>query len=96
PAAVSRELTKTYEETRRGSLAELAGWAAEGVRGEITVVVAGAPEAAVDLSSGVAEVLARIASGEKLSTVVSAVAEASGLPRKALYAATLDARKDTL
>ncbi|MEA5119532.1 MAG: 16S rRNA (cytidine(1402)-2'-O)-methyltransferase [Propionicimonas sp.] len=95
PAAVSRELTKTDEETRRGSRAELAGWAAEGVRGEITVVVAGAPEAAVDLSSGVAEVLARIASGEKLSTVVSAVAEASGLPRKALYAATLDARKDT-
>ena len=38
-AAVCRELTKTYEEVRRGPLAELARWAAEGVRGEITVVV---------------------------------------------------------
>ncbi|CAM5684505.1 Ribosomal RNA small subunit methyltransferase I [Streptomyces glaucescens] len=43
-AAVCRELTKTYEEVRRGPLAELAEWAAEGVRGEITVVVEGAPE----------------------------------------------------
>ena len=42
-AAVCRELTKTYEEVKRGPLAELAVWAAEGVRGEITVVVEGAP-----------------------------------------------------
>ena len=41
PAAVCRELTKTYEEVRRGGLRELAEWAAEGVRGEITVVVGG-------------------------------------------------------
>ncbi|MGK5533197.1 16S rRNA (cytidine(1402)-2'-O)-methyltransferase, partial [Streptomyces sp. URMC 129] len=45
-AAVCRELTKTYEEVRRGTLAELAAWAAEGVRGEITVVVAGAEPSA--------------------------------------------------
>lgn len=44
-AAVCRELTKTYEEVKRGGLGELAAWAAEGVRGEITVVVEGAPEA---------------------------------------------------
>ena len=44
-AAVCRELTKTYEEVRRGPLAELAVWAADGVRGEITVVVQGAPPA---------------------------------------------------
>lgn len=43
-AAVCRELTKTYEEVKRGPLGELAAWAAEGVRGEITVVVEGAPE----------------------------------------------------
>src|SRR3954449_6913641 len=42
-AAVCRELTKTHEEIRRGSLAELAAWAADGVKGEITLVVAGAP-----------------------------------------------------
>jgi 16S rRNA (cytidine1402-2'-O)-methyltransferase len=45
-AAVCRELTKTYEEVRRGTLGDLAAWAAEGVRGEITVVVAGAVVAA--------------------------------------------------
>ena len=42
PAAVCRELTKTYEEVRRGGLAELAGWAGDGVRGEVTIVVSGA------------------------------------------------------
>ena len=42
PAAVCRELTKTHEEVRRGPLAELVDWAAEGVRGEVTIVVAGA------------------------------------------------------
>ena len=42
-AAVCRELTKTHEEVRRGPLAELVAWAAEGVRGEVTLVVAGAP-----------------------------------------------------
>ena len=42
PAAVCRELTKTYEEVRRGPVGELATWAADGVRGEVTIVVAGA------------------------------------------------------
>src|ERR687883_487063 len=50
PAAVCRELTKTHEEVRRGSLGELASWAADGVRGEITLVVGGAPAAPVALS----------------------------------------------
>ena len=40
-AAVCRELTKTHEEVRRGPLAELAAWAADGVRGEVTIVVEG-------------------------------------------------------
>jgi len=51
PAAVCRELTKTYEETRRDTLAELAVWAGSGVRGEVTVVVGGAP-AVPSTSSG--------------------------------------------
>ena len=45
PAAVCRELTKTYEEVRRGPLAELVEWARDGVRGEVTVVVGGMPDA---------------------------------------------------
>ncbi len=94
-AAVSRELTKTFEETRRGTLAELAGWAADGVRGEITVVVAGAAPTAADLPAATADALARIAAGEPLSVAVAAVAEAAGVSRKALYQATLEARKET-
>ena len=93
-AAVSRELTKTFEETRRGTIAELVEWAADGVRGEITVVVAGAVPTASDLPSATADALARIAAGEPLSVAVAAVAEASGVPRKTLYQATLAARKD--
>ena len=93
-AAVSRELTKTYEETRRGALAELVEWAKAGVRGEITVVIAGAVPVAADLPSAVTDVLARIAAGEPLSSAVASVAEVAGVPRKALYQATLDARKE--
>lgn len=92
-AAVSRELTKTFEETRRGTLAELVDWAAGGVRGEITIVIAGAAAAASDLPSATADALARIAAGEPLSVAVTAVAEAAGVSRKALYQSTLDARK---
>ncbi len=56
-AVVCRELTKTHEEIRRGSLRELADWAADGVLGEITVVLAGAQPRA-DVATLVAEVLA--------------------------------------
>ena len=50
PAAVCRELTKTHEEVRRDSLGALAQWAADGVRGEITLVVAGAVASPVELT----------------------------------------------
>ena len=46
-AAVCRELTKPYEEVRRGGLGELAHWALDGVRGEITLVIAGRPAGAM-------------------------------------------------
>ncbi len=93
-AAVSRELTKTFEETRRGSLAELADWAADGVRGEITVVVAGAAPAEVSVGDAVALVAERVAVGEPFSAAVASVAADAGVPRKALYAAALAARKE--
>jgi 16S rRNA (cytidine1402-2'-O)-methyltransferase len=51
PAAVCRELTKTYEEVRRGPLSELVAWAADGVRGEITIVVGGAPVVAASFDA---------------------------------------------
>lgn len=93
PAAVCRELTKTYEEVRRGGLAELAEWAAGGVRGEITLVVGGAPAGSGDLAGAVAEVLERVAAGERLKDVAADVAAATGLGRRDLYEATLAARR---
>ncbi len=93
PAAVCRELTKTYEEVRRGGLAELAEWAEEHARGEITVVVAGATGPAAGLEEVLPEVLARTAAGERLKDVCAEVASATGLSKKALYDAAVAARR---
>ena len=93
PAAVCRELTKTYEEVRRGGLAELADWAAEHARGEITVVVAGAPAADADPADAVAEVERLMAEGARMKSAVAEVAERSQVSRNALYQAVLAARK---
>ena len=93
PAAVCRELTKTYEETLRGTLAELAAWAQGEVRGEIVVVVGGAPARSATPAELVPEVLARVEAGERLKDVVAEVAAAGGLPKRDLYAAALAARK---
>ena len=94
PAAVCRELTKTYEEVLRGGLGELAGRAsAERLRGEICVVVAGAPRAAtVGVADVVGEVLDRVTGGERLKSAVSDVAEAAGVSKRDLYQAALEAR----
>lgn len=89
PAAVCRELTKTYEEVRRGTLADLVTWAADGVRGEITVVVEGATRPAADLETEVAGIRDRVARGERLKDVCGEVSRATGLSRKALYDAVV-------
>ncbi len=91
-AAVCRELTKTYEEVRRGPLAELAAWASGEVRGEITVVVAGASAVPADPEQALAQVLERVGGGERLKDAVAAVAEGTGLAKRDLYAAALEAR----
>ncbi|GLY35180.1 ribosomal RNA small subunit methyltransferase I [Amycolatopsis sp. NBRC 101858] len=92
PAAVCRELTKTYEEVKRGSLSELAEWAAEGVRGEITVVLSGAEPREVSVADLVGEVQSRVAAGERLKTAAAEVAEATGVSKKELYDAVLASR----
>ena len=92
-AVVCRELTKTHEEIRRGTLGELVDWAAEGILGEITVVLAGAtPEADVD--SLVAEVAALVDDGMRVKDACAVVIEAHpGAPsRRELYDAVLRAR----
>ncbi len=88
--------TKTYEETIRGPLAELVAWAAHEVRGEIAVVVAGAPpSAAPTAESLVPEVLARADAGERLKDAVTDVAASAGVAKRDLYAAALAARGRT-
>jgi 16S rRNA (cytidine1402-2'-O)-methyltransferase len=89
-AVVCRELTKTYEEVRRATLAELVDWAGGGVRGEVTIVVAGATSAAAEALDD-AEVAALVdhAEREGLSRrdAVLAVAKDTGLGRRRVYQA---------
>jgi len=86
--AVCRELTKTYEEVRRGGLAELAAWADDGVRGEVTIVVTGAtPAAALDsdpesLRAAVAELEA---AGAPRKEAIVEVARLAGVPKREVY-----------
>jgi 16S rRNA (cytidine1402-2'-O)-methyltransferase len=92
-AVVCRELTKVHEEVVRGSLDELATWAADGVLGEITVVLAGAtPDA--DLPSLLAEVEEMVAAGVRVKDACSEVAAAHPNVRsRQLYDAVLRSRE---
>ncbi len=91
---VCRELTKPHEEVVRGRLTELAQWADHGIRGEVTVVVAGAEPVTAGQDEALAMVTARIAEGEKLSQAVRTIADLLGVPRKDLYEAALAARNE--
>ena len=93
-AAVCRELTKTYEEVIRGTVHELLEWAENNeVRGEIAVVVGGAPEREPGKPEDhVAAVNALIAQGIRLKEAVAAVAEDARISKRELYAAVLAAR----
>jgi 16S rRNA (cytidine1402-2'-O)-methyltransferase len=87
-AAVCRELTKTHEEVRRGPLADLVAWAGDGVRGEVTLVVAGAePVAALADDPGTlrAAVADREAGGMSRKEAIAEVARLSGVPRRDVY-----------
>lgn len=90
PAALCRELTKTYEEVRRGSLAELTDWAeATPPRGEITLVVGGAPAAPAAAAADedlLSAVLARTEEGLSRRDAIAAVAREYGVPRRRVYA----------
>ncbi len=93
PAAVARELTKRFEEVRRGSLAELAAWyAGNEARGEVVVVVGPAPEEAMGEADLDAQLQAAVAAGLSLRDAAATVAEATGLPRKQVYQRALALR----
>nr|WP_249120591.1 16S rRNA (cytidine(1402)-2'-O)-methyltransferase [Plastoroseomonas hellenica] len=93
PAALAREMTKRFEEVRRGTLASLAqGAEADPPRGEIVLVV-GPPEAGLAEAAAEAtledQLSAALASGLSVRDAAAMVAEATGLPRKQVYAAAL-------
>ncbi len=94
-AAVCRELTKTYEEVKRGPLADLAAWsAAEQVRGEITVVVEGVAPGGEELDAEelVRRVRVREEAGERRKEAISAVAADAGLPKREVFDAVVAAK----
>jgi 16S rRNA (cytidine1402-2'-O)-methyltransferase len=90
-AAVCRELTKTHEEVRRGTLAELADWAGQGTLGEITLVIEGARarDGLVPVEEAVRQVAARVQAGEARRDAISAVAGELGLSRREVYNAVV-------
>jgi 16S rRNA (cytidine1402-2'-O)-methyltransferase len=88
PGAVCRELTKTHEEVRRGPLAELAAWAEEGIRGEVTIVVQGADGGADVPNDPDAwrELVAEIeAEGGTRKDAILEVAKRAGVPKREVY-----------
>ncbi len=87
--SVCRELTKMYEEVRRGTAAELAAWADEGVRGEICVVIEGAKIRAVSAEDALVQVRELVASGVRLKDAAAEVAENTGHGKRDLYQAAL-------
>jgi 16S rRNA (cytidine1402-2'-O)-methyltransferase len=86
-AAVCRELTKTHEEVRRDGLGQLAAWAADGVRGEVTIVVAGADEQPPTTDPGTlrALVASEEAAGVPRKEAIADVARRSGVPKRMVY-----------
>ena len=87
-AAVCRELTKTHEEVRRAGLADLVTWAAEGVRGEVTIVVEGAADR-VDVPTDPASLATLVAEeeadGSTRKDAILDVAKRAGLPKRVVY-----------
>jgi 16S rRNA (cytidine1402-2'-O)-methyltransferase len=93
PAVVCRELTKTHEEIRRGTLGELSAWAASGQLGEITIVVAGAPPRRADPADFRPRAAARVAALEQAGTArkaaIAEVARELGVRKRDVYDAIL-------
>ncbi|MGH3508989.1 MAG: 16S rRNA (cytidine(1402)-2'-O)-methyltransferase [Nocardioidaceae bacterium] len=87
PVAVCRELTKTHEEVRRGVLDEIAAWAADGVRGEVTVVVGGVPDSLAETEP--ATLAARVAESEAAGLsrkeAIREVATRLGVPKRLVF-----------
>ena len=92
-ATVSRELTKKFEHTERGTLAALIEWAKTEPKGEMVFVLAGAVKSTKDVSTLVADVLKLEASGLRMKDAVAEIAELNGVSKSVLYQLSLDAKK---
>jgi 16S rRNA (cytidine1402-2'-O)-methyltransferase len=88
PGAICREMTKTYEETIRGSLSELEAWASSNeILGEITLVVAGFDPASrtFDTQTLIKEVLAQEAAGISRKDAIAEVARVTGVAKREVF-----------
>ena len=92
-ASVSRELTKKFEHTERGTLPELVEWAKGEPKGEMVLVIAGAQVVEVKSEDLVQQVLALIEDGFGLKQAVAEIAGAAGAGKSELYQSVLEARK---
>ncbi|ORC15434.1 MULTISPECIES: 16S rRNA (cytidine(1402)-2'-O)-methyltransferase [Rothia] len=95
-AAVCRELTKMHEEIARGTLEELIGWAeSKQMRGEIAIVVEGAPAPEAQEAENLTDlVLELVAGGLRLKEACARVAESHGVSKRDLYQAVLETKKE--
>jgi 16S rRNA (cytidine1402-2'-O)-methyltransferase len=94
PAAVARELTKRFEEVRRGPLAELAAhYASHEARGEVVLCVGPAPPPAQPQGEALDAALRSAMEGMSVRDAAASVAAATGLPRKQVYARALELQK---
>ncbi|WP_101653393.1 16S rRNA (cytidine(1402)-2'-O)-methyltransferase [Brevibacterium ihuae] len=85
PMTISRELTKTYEEVLRGTASELRDRAAEGLRGELTLVVAGHPGDAAEPADHLAEMRRLVDGGMRAKKAAAEVAERHRISTRAMY-----------
>jgi 16S rRNA (cytidine1402-2'-O)-methyltransferase len=97
PAAVCRELSKTYEEVVRGDLAYLAEWAGSGVRGEVTLVVQGAAPRSVDDRPDAAALAGQVAelesAGHPRKEAIARVAQVAGIPKRTVFDAVVASKQ---
>lgn len=93
PAAVCRELTKLHEQVVRGGLGELAAWAADGVRGELVIVVGGAAVQEVAFPDAVTQVLEQVRAGTRLKDAAAEVSAHTGHSSRELYQAALAVKR---
>ncbi len=95
-ATVSRELTKKFEHTERGTLAQLVEWAKTEPKGEMVIVIAGAVATEHRAIDVIDQVLELVAAGSPLKPAVAQIAEAAGVSKSELYDLVLQKRKQAV